>query len=59
MLVAKALKIELNLKVIDLSKGDHKTTEFLKVEYENLVLHVLPDNQLIRVNYYFFMCHKI
>jgi glutathione S-transferase len=31
MLVAKALKIELNLKVIELSKGDNRTPEFLKV----------------------------
>jgi len=58
MLVAKALKIELNLKVIDVSKGDNKTSEFLKVQYEILVLHVLPGKQLIRVNYYFFMRHK-
>jgi hypothetical protein len=54
MLVAKALKIELNLKVIELSKGDNKTPEFLKVQYEILVLHVLPDKQLIRVNCYRF-----
>ena len=52
MLVAKALKIELNLTVIELSKGDNKTPEFLKVQYEILVLHVLPGKQLIRVNYY-------
>jgi len=44
MLVAKALKIELNLKVTELSKGDNKTPEYLKVEYEILVLHVLPGN---------------
>ena len=59
ILVAKALKIELNLKVIELSKGDNKTPEFLKVQYETLVLYVLlPGKQLISKNYYFFMCHK-
>jgi len=58
MLVAKALKVELNLKVTELSKGENKTPEFLKVQYEILVLHVLPGKQLIRVNYYFFLCHK-
>jgi hypothetical protein len=31
MLVAKALKVELNLKVTELSKGENKTPEFLKV----------------------------
>jgi hypothetical protein len=58
MLVAKALNVELNLKVTDLSKGDNKTPEFLKVQYGILVLHVLKGKQLIRVNHYFFMCHK-
>jgi glutathione S-transferase len=38
LLVAKALKIELNLKVTDLSKGEHRTPEFLKVQYKILVL---------------------
>jgi hypothetical protein len=32
LLLAKALKIELNLKVTDLSKGENKTPEFLKVQ---------------------------
>jgi glutathione S-transferase len=58
MLVAKALNIELNLKVTELSKGDNKTPEFLKVQYEILVLHVLPGKQIIHVNYYFCMCPK-
>jgi hypothetical protein len=46
------------LKVTEILKGDNKTPEFLKVQYEILVLHVLPDKQHIRVNYYFFMCYK-
>lgn len=39
LLLAKALKIELNLKVTDLSKGDNKTPEFLKVQYKSRLLH--------------------
>jgi hypothetical protein len=39
LLLAKALKIELNLKVTDLSKGENTTPEFLKVQYESLLLH--------------------
>jgi len=58
MLVAKALGIELNLKPTDLSKGENKTPEFLKVQYEIFVLHVLPGKQFCRVKCYFFMCHK-
>lgn len=59
MLVAKALKIELNLKVTELSKGENKTPEFLKVQYEILVLHVLPGKQLIHVNYYFLCVTRL
>jgi len=59
ILVAKALKIELNLKVIELSKGDNKTPEFLKVQYEILVLRVIPGKELIRVNYYFLCATRL
>ena len=48
MLVAKALKIELNLKVIDLQKGDNKTPEFLKVQHK-ILLYVLPGKNLIPI----------
>jgi glutathione S-transferase len=40
LLLAKALKIELNLKVTNLSKGENKTSEFLKVQYKRTLLHV-------------------
>jgi glutathione S-transferase len=33
LLLAKALKLELNLKVTELSKGENRTPEFLKVQY--------------------------
>jgi hypothetical protein len=59
MLVAKALKVELNLKVVGLSKGDNKTPEFLKVQYKILVLHVLPGKQLIHVNYFFYVAQDL
>lgn len=38
LLVAKALKIELNLKTIDLATGENKTPEFLKLNPQ----HALP-----------------
>lgn len=37
LLVAKALKIELNLKVTDLSKGEHRTPEFLKLNPQHAI----------------------
>jgi hypothetical protein len=48
MLVAKALKIELNLKVTDLRKGDNKTPEFLKVQHK-ILLYLLPGKNLIPI----------
>jgi glutathione S-transferase len=45
LLLAKALKIDLNLKEIDLRKGENKTPEFLKVQYRSLLLHVLSDKK--------------
>jgi glutathione S-transferase len=38
LLLAKALKIELNLKVTDLPIGDNRTPEFLKVSKVKLSL---------------------
>jgi hypothetical protein len=40
LLLAKALKVELNLKVTNLSKGENKTPEFLKVQYKRILLNV-------------------
>jgi glutathione S-transferase len=36
LLLAKALKLELNLKVTELSKGENRTPEFLKVQYDSV-----------------------
>ncbi|KDR20966.1 glutathione S-transferase 1-1-like [Zootermopsis nevadensis] len=45
LLLAKALKIELNLKVTDLSKGDNKTPEFLKLNPQHAI-PTIDDNGL-------------
>lgn len=38
MLVAKVLGIELQLKFVDMEKGEHLTPEFLKVQTKILLL---------------------